>query len=66
MQFYCYRGRAALGCEQLGTEGRAILRDLKTVSGAIRRARRFFGPQFRLYSFTNFYDDCTFREVKTM
>ncbi len=57
MNFYVYPGSE----EPLGTEGRLVWRDLKTRSGAIRRARRIFkGKPFSLYTFTNFYDDSTF------
>jgi len=63
MRFYCYRGGFDLGQEPLGTWGRSIWRDIKTVRGARRRAARCYGPYYRLYTFTDFYDDTTFTDV---
>ena len=60
MKFYAYRGQAALGQEPLGTAGR-LLFELKTVAGAVRRCQRLFGNDFRLYSYSHFYRDETFR-----
>jgi hypothetical protein len=59
MQFYIHKGRD----ETCGTEGRSIWRDLKTTRGAMARANRTFGDVWRLYTFTNFYDQATFRLV---
>lgn len=62
--FYAYRGAHRLGEEPLGTEGKMIARDLKTVGGMVRRCRAAWGSgPFRVYTFTNFYDDRTFRLV---
>lgn len=63
MKFYAYKGLASLGDESLGTEGKAIWKDLKTVRGAIRRASKLWGQDFSLFTFINFYDDKTFRRV---
>jgi hypothetical protein len=63
MQFYVYAGFNPLGKEGLGTEGKSIWRDLKTIRGALRRAQRQYPQGFRLYQFINFYDDKTFKEV---
>lgn len=58
MKFYVHKGSE----EPTGTEGRYIWKDLKTRSGAIRRARRMFkGKPFSLYIFTNLYRPETFR-----
>jgi hypothetical protein len=58
MNFYVHSGTE----EPTGTEGRLVWRDLKTRGGAIRRARRIFkGKPFSLYTFTDFYDNSTFR-----
>lgn len=66
MQFYVYKGDAKLGSEGLGTEGRHIWRDLKTLRGAINRAKRYMpGETFTVYSFRNFYDDSTFFRMHT-
>jgi len=60
MNFYVHSGSE----EPTGTEGRFIWRDLKTRSGAIRRARRIFkGEPFSLYTFTDFYDEQTFKPI---
>lgn len=65
MRFYCYKGDHELGKEPLGSADRMIWRDLKTIQGAVRRATRLWGAGgFRLFSFTNFFDDRTFKEVK--
>lgn len=59
MNFYAYEPDKN-GNEPMGTEGR-VLFELKTTRGAIRRAfRRFSGRPFRLYKYTNFYNDKTF------
>ena len=64
MKFYVYAGDAELGNEPLGTACRYVWRDLKTIKGAIKRARKYFpGIKFTLYSFTEFYDDSTFRRI---
>ena len=60
MKFYAYCGKEDLGKESLGTSGR-LLFELKTIAGAIRRCQRLFGNGFRLYSYTNFYRDETFK-----
>lgn len=63
MKFYAYAGTAPLGQEPCGTGGR-IMFELKTEAGARRRCRRVYGAQaFRLYVYSNFFNDSTFREV---
>jgi hypothetical protein len=61
MKFYAYKPRKD-GTEPLGTDGR-ILFELKTVRGAIRRAKRILGESCRVFQYTNFYNDETFRRV---
>ena len=63
LNFYGYPGHAPLGKEPVGGDSKCIWRDLKTVRGARRRAHWTFGGNYRLYTFTNFYDNSTFREV---
>ena len=63
MQFYAYKGQYLLGAEPCGTEHKAIWRDLKTIRGAINRAKSAWGSFYRIYSFTNFYDNSTFKLV---
>jgi hypothetical protein len=63
MKYYAYRGADELGSEALGTDNK-ILFELKTDAGARRRARLMLGPAYRLYRYTNFYDDNTFSEVR--
>ena len=49
-----------------GTSRRFIWRDLKTTRGAINRLRPYEGVTgWKLFTFTNFYDDRTFRLVAT-
>lgn len=62
--YYAYEGQHDLGKEPCGTSGKAIWKDLKTNRGALRRARRRFPHGFRLFRFTNFYDNNTFEEVR--
>lgn len=45
--------------EPLGTEGK-LLFELKTINGAIKRCEKYL-KVYRLYTYTNFYDDKTFR-----
>lgn len=63
--FYAYQGHAPLSEELVGSDGKCVWHDLKTVCGARRRAHWTFGGEgnYRLYTFTNFYDSNTFREV---
>lgn len=61
--YYGYEGNAPLGTERLGTFGKFLRFDLKTDKGAIRALRRAITGDYRLYRFTNFYDEKTYTEV---
>lgn len=63
MKFYIYNENVPLGSESLGSQGKMIIEDLKTLKGAINRAKRSGYTHFRIYTFSNFYDDSTFKEV---
>jgi hypothetical protein len=68
MQFYSYLTETpfseGMKDAPLGTSGQFIDRDLKTVRGVANRIRRAFpNRSFKVYTFTNFYDDKTFRIV---
>ncbi len=64
MSFYAYLGDYEFGTEPLGTGNKMIIPDLKTARGAIRRCNKYWkGKVFRVYSFTDFYDDSTYRRV---
>lgn len=64
MKFYAYKGNAPLGTESLGTDGRDIFYNLKTVRGVVNRITKWYKWEtFTIYSFDNFYDDKTFRKV---
>jgi hypothetical protein len=67
MNFYVYLGDAELDKEGVGTYGRGVWRDLKTLKGAIRRAKRYWpGKTFTIYSFTgSFYDNSNFFRMHT-
>jgi hypothetical protein len=70
MQFYSYTTETpntpGLSDEPVGSGGRSIDRDLKTVRGVVRRLERVWsGKSFKVFAFTNFYDDKTFRLVHT-
>lgn len=63
-KFYCYKGNYNLGSEPLGTEGRHIFEDLQTLRGAINRIKKWYHYEhFRIYSYSNFYDDKTFKLI---
>lgn len=62
--FYAYKGTAPLGSEPLGGDGKLLMKDLTSEAGAVRRCRQVFkDASFKLYAYTNFYDNKTFREV---
>jgi len=61
--FYAYKGNEELGKESLGTEGRWIWKDLKTLRGAVKRMNALRYASFRIYTFWNFYDNKTFKLV---
>ena len=68
MQFYSYitdEPRApGMIDEPVGSDGRFIDRDLKTVRGVVNRIRKARpGKSFKVFTFTNFYDNNTFRLV---
>ena len=63
MGFYAYKGNYNLGSEPLGTFDRLIRKDIKTVNGIKKICKRVFGDVYRVYFFTNFYDNSTFKEV---
>ena len=48
----------------IGSCGRTIDRDLRTVRGVVRRLEKAWpSKSFKVFTFTNFYDDSTFRLV---
>lgn len=63
MNYYTHKGIMPLGQEGIGTSGRYIDRDLKTLKGVIRRAKARGLKSFTIYTFTNFYDNKTFTKV---
>jgi hypothetical protein len=64
MNIYAYKGNKELGQEELGTFNKLMFSDLKSKWGILRRCRQAFkGNDFRVYSYSNFYDDKTFREI---
>jgi hypothetical protein len=70
MNFYSYTTETpnmpGLSDEPLGSGVRSIDRDLKTVRGAVNRMKRLSpGKSFKVFSFSNFFDDKTFRLVHT-
>ncbi len=60
-KYYAYKPDDQ-GKEPMGTQNR-LLFELKTDIGAIRRAIRPLGPSCRVFWYTNFYDDTTFRQI---
>ena len=70
MQFYSYitdePHAPGMIDEPVGSDGRFIDRDLKTVRGVVNRIRTARpGKSFKVFSFTNVYDNNTFRLVHT-
>ncbi len=70
MQFYSYVTEhpwmSGMTDEPVGSGGRSIDRDLKTVRGVVNRLRKAWpGKAFKVYTFTNIYDPKTFRPVHT-
>jgi hypothetical protein len=63
MKFYAYVPRPD-GSEPMGTGNRHTF-DLKTKQGAIRHAVNYLGPNVKLFSYTNLYDQSTFNEIQT-
>lgn len=56
------------GIEPCGSENKFIIRDLKTIQGAINRLRKFpkwNSSAFVLQTYTRFYDETTFKTVYT-
>lgn len=52
--------------EPVGSGGRSIDRDLRTLRGVVNRLKKAWpGKSFKVFSFTNFYDNNTFRLVHT-
>lgn len=63
LHFYAYHGHWQLGQEPLGSD-RKLIFYLKTIRGAKNRCKAAYnGEPYRLYTFTNFYDNSTFRLV---
>ena len=70
MQFYSFISEnpfvEGMIDEPLGSGGRSIDRDLKTLRGVVNRLKRAWpGKSFKVFTFTNFYDDKGFRQVHT-
>lgn len=63
MGYYAYKPDKN-GNEPLGTSGRIIITDLKTIKGVKNRCKSLFGDNFKLFSFSNFYNESTFKEIK--
>ena len=59
-QFYAYVPTKD-GNEPTGTSDRLVIKDLKTARGALKRCLKAFGEKpFKLFTFTNFYNESTF------
>ena len=52
--------------EPVGGDGRSIDRDLKTLRGVVNRLKKAWpGKSFKVFTFTNIYDQKTFRHQHT-
>jgi hypothetical protein len=70
MQYYSYVTENPCSInwldEPVGTSGRSIDRDLKTLRGVVNRLKKAWpGKSFKVFTFTNFYDPSTFRHQHT-
>ena len=64
MKYYAYIGNHKLGQEPCGCAGKIMInREFKTDRGAVRSAIRGGAKEFRIFKYTNVYDNKTFREV---
>jgi hypothetical protein len=65
--FYAYKtdtpDTPGMDDEPLGTAGRLVMPTITTARGALARVRRANLGSFKLFRFTNFYDDSTFKFV---
>jgi hypothetical protein len=63
MKGHFYSGHPKTGDSGVGVDGK-LLFELKTVAGAHRRAQRAFKNRpYKLFRYTNFYNEDTFRQV---
>ena len=70
MQFYSYTTEnpyvEGMADEPVGSGGRSIDRDLKTLRGVVNRLKKAWpGKSFKVFTFTNIYDQKTFRHQHT-
>jgi hypothetical protein len=63
MNFYAYISHVELGHEPLGTDGRMLF-CLKTTRGAIKHVSRQWKAKWSLYTYSNFFDDSTFKLIQ--
>lgn len=61
MKLYAYNQDVPLGQEHLGTMGRTLSEKYKTLNGFIRHLKSRGWKTYRVYSYTNFYNDDTFK-----
>lgn len=63
MKFYAYAGRALVPDEPCG--GDKLLVEFKLVRNALKHCAKVFKDKpFRLYTYTNFYNNETFTRIK--
>ena len=70
MQYYSYVTENPCSInwldEPVGSGGRSIDRDRKTLRGVVNRLKKAWpGKSFKVFTFTNFYDPSTFRHQHT-
>jgi hypothetical protein len=70
MQYYSYVTENPCSAnwidEPVGSGGRSIDRDLKTLRGVVNRLKKAWpGKSFKVFTFTNFHDRNTFRHQHT-
>ena len=70
MQFYSFVSEnpyvEGMIDEPVGSGGRSIDRDLRTLRGVVNRLKKAWpGKSFKVFTFTNIYDPSTFRHQHT-
>ena len=63
MQYYAYKGNAKLGYEDTYADDKLIIKDARSTDAAIKRCRKQWDNNFSLYTFSNFNNTNSFRNV---
>jgi len=61
LNLYCHQGTMELSQAPCGTEKQRIFHDLKTIRGARKRLDALGWESYRIYYFSNIYEEKTFK-----